>query len=928
MAEDKLGLKLEEPHDLLIEETDESSAGVSVEDASTTGTPLAEGGLTVERLYSNPGVDPYEGVEWEKRTATIAGDGGEVVFEQDDVEIPAAWSQLATNVVVSKYFRGPLGTPKRENSVKHMIDRVADTIAGWGRAQGYFASEEDADVFHNELKQIILHQRATFNSPVWFNVGVEDTPQCSACFILSVDDSMESILEWCKVEGMIFKGGSGAGVNLSRIRSSKEILSAGGQASGPVSFMRAADSVAGSIKSGGKTRRAAKMVVLDIDHPDVVEFIWCKANEERKAYALGDAGWDMTLNGDAWSSIQFQNANNSVRVTDDFLEAVEKDGDWTLQSITTKKPVESLKAKDVMSWIAQAAWQCGDPGMQYDTTINDWHTCANTDRINASNPCSEYMHLDNSACNLASINLLKYLTDEGTFDVVGFIHTVNIMIMAQDIIVDNASYPTDKIGENARAFRQLGLGYANLGALLMAMGLPYDSDGGRAYAGAITALMTGQGYYRSADLAGHLGTFAGYDENSEPMLRVMQKHRDAVDDIQAEMVDKNLLDAARTAWDNALAQGKKHGYKNSQATVLAPTGTIAFMMDCDTTGIEPDIALVKYKRLVGGGTMKIVNQTVYSALEKLDYSHQQIERIVHYIDEHGTIEGAPHLLQEHLPVFDCAFRTENGSRSIHYMGHVKMMAAAQPFISGAISKTVNLPNEATVEDVMNVYMKGGEMGLKALAIYRDGSKRTQPLSTKASEDEEEGAEVQPVRRRLPDEREAVTHKFSIAGHEGYLTVGLFEDGQPGEIFLRMSKEGSTVSGMMDAFATAISVSLQYGVPLESLIRKFSHMRFEPAGFTGNKDVPIAKSITDYIFRWLAVKFLPEDSHSEIVADKDMDSTMHSNAMDQTMSAQENQEHEVYTAQADAPSCSDCGSLMTRNGSCYVCRECGSTSGCS
>lgn len=930
MATERVRSKMKDDPDLLIEETEESSADVSVEDA-TTGAPLAEGGLTVERLYSNPGVDPYEGVEWEKRTATIAGDGGEVVFEQDDVEIPADWSQLATNVVVSKYFRGPLGTPKRENSVKHMIDRVADTIAGWGRAQGYFASEEDADVFHNELKQIILHQRATFNSPVWFNVGVEDTPQCSACFILSVDDSMESILEWCKVEGMIFKGGSGAGVNLSRIRSSKEILSSGGQASGPVSFMRAADSVAGSIKSGGKTRRAAKMVVLDIDHPDVVEFIWCKANEERKAYALGDAGWDMTLNGDAWSSIQFQNANNSVRVTDDFLEAVEKDGDWTLKSITKKTPVESLKAKDVMSWIAEAAWQCGDPGMQYDTTINDWHTCANTDRINASNPCSEYMHLDNSACNLASINLLKYLTDDGTFDVVGFIHTVNIMIMAQDIIVDNASYPTDKIGDNARAFRQLGLGYANLGALLMAMGLPYDSDGGRAFAGAITALMTGQGYYRSAELAEHLGTFAGYDENSEPMLRVMQKHRDAVDDIQAEMVDKNLLDAARTAWDNALAQGKKHGYKNSQATVLAPTGTIAFMMDCDTTGIEPDIALVKYKRLVGGGTMKIVNRTVYSALQKLDYSHQQIERIVHYIDEHGTIEGAPHLLQEHLPVFDCAFRTENGSRSIHYMGHVKMMAAAQPFISGAISKTVNLPNEATVEDVTNVYMKGGEMGLKALAIYRDGSKRTQPLSTKASEEEEE-AEVQPVRRRLPDERQAVTHKFSIAGHEGYLTVGLFEDGQPGEIFLRMSKEGSTVSGMMDAFATAISVSLQYGVPLESLIRKFSHMRFEPAGMTGSKDVPMAKSITDYIFRWLAVKFLPEDSHSEIVADKDMDSTMHSNAMDQTMgqtmSAQENQEHEVYTAQADAPSCSDCGSLMTRNGSCYVCRECGSTSGCS
>ncbi len=924
MATERLSMGLKDPPDLVLEETAKAVGNASVEDALAT-----TGGLSVERLYSNPGVDPYDGVEWEKRAATISGDGGDVVFEQQDVEVPASWSQLATNVVVSKYFRGPLGTPKRERSVKHMIDRVADTISDWGRTQGYFASEEDADVFQNELKHIILHQRATFNSPVWFNMGVEDKPQCSACFILSVEDSMESILEWCKVEGMIFKGGSGSGVNLSRIRSSKETLSAGGQASGPVSFMRAADSVAGSIKSGGKTRRAAKMVTLDIDHPDVVEFIWCKANEERKAYALGDAGWDMTLNGDAWSSIQFQNANNSVRVTTDFLDAVEEDGEWKLQSVTTKKPMESLKAKDVMSWIAEAAWQCGDPGMQYDTTINEWHTCANTDRINASNPCSEYMHLDNSACNLSSINLLKYLTDDGTFDVTGFMHTVNIMIMAQDIIIDNASYPTEKIGENARAFRQLGLGYANLGALLMAMGLPYDSDGGRAFAGSITALMTGQGYYQSAQLAENLGTFAGYEVNREPMLRVMRKHRDAVDEIQAEMVDKNLLDAARTAWDNALAHGRTHGYKNSQVTVLAPTGTIAFMMDCDTTGIEPDIALVKYKRLVGGGTMKIVNRTVNSALEKLDYSKQQIDRIVSYIDENGTIEGAPHLLQEHLPVFDCAFRPEKGNRCIHHMGHVKMMAAAQPFLSGAISKTVNLPNEATVEDVMDVYLKGGRLGLKALAIYRDGSKRTQPLSTRESE-QEETAEVQPIRRRLPDERQALTHKFSIAGHEGYLTVGLFEDGQPGEIFLRMSKEGSTVSGMMDAFATAISVSLQYGVPLESLIRKFSHMRFEPAGFTGNKDVPIAKSITDYIFRWLAVKFLPEDSHSEIVADKDMDSTMHSNAMDRTvtLNAQENQEHEVYAAQADAPSCSDCGSLMTRNGTCYVCRECGSTSGCS
>ena len=924
MASDRLDVKLKNNPDPLVPETENSNPDVSLE------APLKAGGLAVDRLYSSPGVDPYEGVEWEHRAATIAGDGGEVVFEQKDVEIPASWSQLATNVVVSKYFRGPLDTPQRENSVKNMINRVVDTIAGWGRSQGYFATEDDADAFHTELKHIILHQQATFNSPVWFNVGVEDKPQCSACFILSVEDSMESILEWCKVEGMIFKGGSGAGVNLSRIRSSKEMLSAGGQASGPVSFMRTADSVAGSIKSGGKTRRAAKMVVLDIDHPDVVEFIWCKANEERKAYALGDAGWDMTLNGDAWSSIQFQNANNSVRVTQDFLDAVENSDDWTLKSITKKKSVESLKATDIMSWIADAAWQCGDPGMQYDTTINDWHTCANTGRINASNPCSEYMHLDNSACNLASINLLKYLQDDNTFDVAGFIHTVNIMIMAQDIIVDNASYPTEDIGLNARAYRQLGLGYANLGALLMALGLPYDSDTGRAFTGAITALMTGQGYYRSSKLAEHLGTFDGYEANSEPMLRVIQKHRDAVDDIQSEMVDSSLLDAARTAWDNALAHGKVHGYKNSQATVLAPTGTIAFMMDCDTTGIEPDIALVKYKRLVGGGTMKIVNRTVISALEKLDYTEQQVGRIITFIDENGTIEGAPHLLQEHLPVFDCAFRTEKGVRSIHYMGHVKMMAAAQPFISGAISKTVNLPNEATTEDVMNVYLRGGKMGLKALAIYRDGSKRTQPLSTKAFEtaDTTDTEEVKPVRQRLPDERQAVTHKFSIAGHEGYLTVGLFENGQPGEIFLRMSKEGSTVSGMMDAFATAISVSLQYGVPLESLIRKFSHMRFEPAGFTGNKEVPMAKSITDYIFRWLAVKFLPESSQAEIETEVDIDSTMHSNSMDHSVSAQENQERDVFIAQADAPSCSDCGSLMTRNGSCYVCRECGSTSGCS
>ncbi|MEE2710859.1 MAG: vitamin B12-dependent ribonucleotide reductase [Gemmatimonadota bacterium] len=885
----------------------------------------AQIGLTVDRLFTKAGEDPFELVEWEQRSASISGEGGEVVFEQTDVEIPKTWSQLATNVVVSKYFRGLIGTPQRERSVRQMINRITDTLTAWGRAQGYFSAEEDAQIFQDELTYIILNQKATFNSPVWFNMGVEDHPQCSACFILSADDSMESILEWCKNEGMIFKGGSGAGVNLSKIRSSKETLSSGGHASGPVSFMRAADSVAGSIKSGGKTRRAAKMVVLDVDHPDVAEFIECKANEEKKAYALGNAGWDMSLNGDAWSSIQFQNANNSVRVTDVFLKAVEKDKDWDLHAVTDKKPIESHKACDLMQKIADAAWHCGDPGMQYDTTINDWHTCSNTDRINASNPCSEYMHLDNSACNLASINLLRYLREDGTFDSEAFKHTVDVLILAQDIIVDYASYPTEKIGENARAFRQLGLGYANLGALLMALGLPYDSDTGRAYAAAITALMTGRAYRQSSRIAGELGPFSGYKENRKPMLRVIEKHRAAVDDIDQTLVEPNLWTEARDAWDDALAFGHKYGYKNSQATVLAPTGTIAFMMDCDTTGIEPDIALVKYKRLVGGGVMKIVNQSVHSALSKLEYEDKQIEGIAAYIDEHGTIEGAPHLNDEDLAVFDCAFRAEKGTRTINYIGHIKMMAAAQPFISGAISKTVNLPNDATVEDITQVYLEGGKLGLKALAIYRDGSKRTQPLSTKATESTStDDAGASPSRRRLPDERQAITHKFSIAGHEGYLTVGLFEDGQPGEIFLRMSKEGSTVSGLMDAFATAISVSLQYGVPLESLVRKFSHMRFEPAGFTGNKDVPIAKSIMDYIFRWLGVKFLPEEAQTYATAD-DSDDVIDTAPVANPLEARE---QAVYVAQADAPSCADCGSLMTRNGSCYVCRECGTTSGCS
>ena len=902
------------------------TVGQENNDGSPDGAARGKG-LAVGRRFTKSDQNPYELVAWEKRAASISGENGEVVFEQKDVEIPAEWSQLATNVVVSKYFRGPLGKPQREQSIRQMIGRITNTLESWGKEQGYFATESDADTFRDELTHIILHQKATFNSPVWFNMGVEDKPQCSACFILAAEDSMESILDWCKTEGMIFKGGSGAGVNLSKIRSSKEMLSTGGQASGPVSFMRAADSVAGSIKSGGKTRRAAKMVVLNIHHPDVLEFIECKANEEKKAYALGDAGWDMTLNGDAWSSIQFQNANNSVRVSEDFLKAVKDDGDWQLRAVTDDQPVETHKARDLMQKIADAAWHCGDPGMQYDTTINDWHTCSNTDRINASNPCSEYMHLDNSACNLSSINLLKYLKDDGTFDTEAFKHTVDIMILAQDIIVDKASYPTEKIGDNARAYRQLGLGYANLGAMLMALGLPYDSDGGRAYAGAITALMTGRAYRQSSRIASEMGPFAGYEINSEPMLRVIGKHREAVDSIDQDLIDPTLWSEARDAWDDAVDLGAKNGYRNSQATVLAPTGTIAFMMDCDTTGIEPDIALVKYKRLVGGGIMKIVNRTVHSALKRLGYQDKKIEAITAFIDEHGTIEGAPDLNEAHLAVFDCAFRAEKGSRTISYMGHIQMMGAAQPFISGAISKTVNLPNDATVDDITRAYLEGGKLGLKALAVYRDGSKRTQPLSTKASEStESDDPEIRPSRRRLPDERQAITHKFSIAGHEGYLTVGLFEDGQPGEIFLRMSKEGSTVSGLMDAFATAISVALQYGVPLESLVRKFSHMRFEPAGFTGNKDVPIAKSIMDYIFRWLGVKFLPEEAQA-VAASDDTDAVIQSDA---TPRANHLEAHEqaVYVAQADAPSCPDCGSLMTRNGSCYLCRECGNTSGCS
>lgn len=923
-------------------------------------------GYTVKRYYTQEGVHPYDAIEWEKRTASIGGSSGKAVFEQADVEIPSFWTQLATNVVVSKYFRGKLGSPERETSVKQLISRVSDNITKWGKQGGYL-NDKEADIFNAELTHILVNQIAAFNSPVWFNVGVREKPQCSACFILSIDDNMEAILDWIKKEGMIFKHGSGSGINLSPLRSSKEKLSLGGTASGPVSFMRGADASAGAIKSGGTTRRAAKMVVLNIEHPDVVEFIRSKELEEKKAWALGEMGYDMDLNGEAWNSIQFQNANNSVRVTDEFLQAVEEDGEFTTKEVATGEVSETHKARDLMKMISDAAWVCGDPGVQYDTTINEWHTCPNTGRINASNPCSEYMHIDNSACNLASLNLMKFVDKEGNFNVEAFQHAASIVTLAQEIVVGFSSYPTPEITRNSIDYRQLGLGYANLGALLMSWGLPYDSDEGRAIAGAITALMTGTGYKTSAEIASRVGPFAGYMKNREPMLGVMLKHRAALKDIDDKVVPEDLLGASKKVWDEVVELGEKYGFRNAQATVLAPTGTISFMMDCDTTGVEPDIALVKYKTLVGGGMMKIVNRTVPLGLKKLGYSEDQIKAIVDYIDEHDTIEGAPGLKDEHLPVYDCAFKPTNGERSIHYMGHLKMMAAAQPFISGAISKTVNLPEDITSEEIGNIYLEGGKMGLKAIAIYRDGSKRTQPLNTlkKDKKDkiaveatveiEEEKVETttvtseEPYRKRLSDTRRAITHKFAVAGHEGYITVGLYDNGQPGELFLTMSKEGSTLSGLMDAFATMVSVSLQYGVPLKDLVKKFSHMRFEPAGFTRNEDLPIAKSIIDYLFRWLGMQFLSAGDRSELgLADPADDAVASAPAptvapveekpaLPETKAQpiEEVKSEVTYTSetftvqvQEDAPTCADCGSLMVRNGACYKCWNCGSTSGCS
>src|SRR5467141_222934 len=827
-------------------------------------------GLRFGRFFTPPGSHAYDLVEWERRTAAITGEKGQVIFEQKDVEVPRSWSQLAINVVAQKYFRGSPGSPERETSVRQIIDRVVDTLKKWGLEGAYFATDEDAENWAEELRFLLVTQHASFNSPVWFNLGVPGrAQQGSACFINSVQDSMESILDLVKTEGMLFKFGSGTGTNLSVLRSSKEKLAGGGTASGPVSFMRGYDSFAGSIKSGGTTRRAAKMVILNADHPDVLAFIRCKAEEEKKAWALIEAGYNVGFNvpGGAYDSVQFQNANHSVRLTEDFMRAVMDDKGWDTHAVVGNRVVDKFKARTLWREIADAAWVCGDPGLQFDSTIQDWNVVPNTGRINATNPCSEFVFLDDTACNLLSLNLMKFQSEGGTFDVDRFRRAVDICFTGQEILVSNASYPTPAIAKNSEALRPLGLGYANLGALLMSMGLAYDSAEGARFAGAVTAIMTGEAFAQSARMAQVKGPFSEFAKNREPMLRVMEKHRQAAHQLSTSPESAEVVDAARETWDEAVKLGRAHGYRNAQATVLAPTGTIGLMMDCDTTGIEPDLALVKYKKLVGGGLLKIVNTTVPAALRKLGYDEVKVKEIVEYIDENDTIEGAPHLQDEHLKVFDCAFKPVKGSRSIAPMGHVRMMAAVQPFISGSMSKTVNLPTDATAEDIQETYMESWKLGLKCIAIYRDGCKRSQPLSTSLDKEKKAAApaevEYRAMRRKLPDERKAVTHKFDIQGHEGYLTVGMFEDGQPGELFVTMAKEGSTISGLMDAFATQTSYALQFGVPVKFMVDKFSHMRFEPSGFTKNKEIPIAKSIVDYIFRWMASHFLPVEAQDEV-----------------------------------------------------------------
>ena len=918
--------------------------------------------IGISRKFTTPGTHPYDLVSWERRDARINNwKDGTAAFEQLGVEFPVSWSLNATNIVAQKYFRGTPGTPEREQSLRQVIDRVADTIADWGIEGGYFADADEAEAFRDELKFILVTQRAAFNSPVWFNIGVKGVPQqASACFILATDDTMDGILNWYREEGIIFKGGSGAGINLSNIRSSAEHLKGGGTASGPVSFMRGADASAGTIKSGGKTRRAAKMVILNVEHPDVEEFIWCKSREEQKARALRDAGFDMDLDGKDSFSVQYQNANNSVRVTDEFMHAVKEDRDWTLRAVKDGAAVRTVRARDLWSQIATASWECADPGLQFDTTINKWHTAHAAGRINGSNPCSEYMHIDNSACNLASINLLKFLGEDDVFDVDAYRHTIEVMFTAQEILVGNADYPTEKIGENSRLFRQLGLGYANIGALLMALGMPYDSEGGRAWAAALTSMMTGHAYATSARIASRMGPFAGFAANERYMLNVLRMHREANANIaNTAVVQADLVAAATDAWEHAVVDGEEYGVRNSQATVLAPTGTIGLMMDCDTTGIEPDLGLVKFKKLVGGGNMSIVNQTVPRALRRLGYSPEQVDRIVAYIDTNKSIVGAPDLKAEHLPVFACSM----GDNTIHYEGHVRMMGATQPFLSGAISKTVNMPEEATIEDVENLHMLAWELGVKAVAIYRDNCKVGQPLSTAKKDDDKKTDAVaaaveqvvervvnKPVRQKLPRSRRGRTFEFRVSDTKGFATIGEYEDGRPGEIFLTVSKQGSTLAGIMDAFAKSISYGLQYGVPLRAFVEAFINTRFEPAGMTDDSDIRMASSIVDYLFRRLAVEYLSADERAELgiytreermqptlpgVEESVVETSQGSDVMSdpKTIPSVEDlvaqMAAETHKPAGTGAICSSCGSAnMQRAGACYVCGDCGSSSGCS
>ena len=917
------------------------------------------GVLGICRHFTTPGIDPYDEVDWEVRTSRLVDHrDGSVAFQQDDVEVPADWSLNATNILAQKYFRGPLDGPDRESSLRQVADRVVGTIADWGRRDGYFADGDEAEAFAAELRYLIVTQRAALNSPVWFNIGVPGVPQqASACFILSVEDQMSSILNWYVEEGTIFKGGSGAGVNLSVIRSSREALRGGGQASGPVSFMRGADASAGTIKSGGKTRRAAKMVILDVDHPDVQEFVWCKAREERKVRVLAEAGFDVGFDGADSHSIMYQNANNSVRVTDEFMRAVEADADWDLTAVTDGSVVETVRARDLFRQMSQAAWECADPGLQFDTTINRWHTASNTGRITASNPCAEYVHLDDSACNLASLNLLKFLdasdddTDAiGGFDIDGFRHAIEVVFTAQEILVGNADYPTEAIGQTTRAFRQLGLGYANLGALLMALGLPYDSDDGRAVAAALTSLMTGHAYRTSARLADRMGAFEGFEHNREPMLGVLNMHREAVELLDAEVAPA-VVAAGRTAWFEACALAQRVGVRNSQATVLAPTGTIGLLMDCDTTGIEPDLSLVKHKRLVGGGTMSIVNRTVPRALRRLGYDDEAVGAILAWVDEHQTVVGCPDLRAGHMAVF----ATSMGDNPIHYTGHIRMMGAIQPFLSGAISKTCNMPETASVDDVEELYLESWRLGLKAVAIYRDNCKVAQPLSAGNGSGAEPAAAVadvaaalaEPVRRKLPRSRRSLTLEFRVADCKGFVTIGEYDDGHPGEIFVRVSKQGSTLAGIMDAFAISLSHGLQYGVPLRAFVDAFTGMRFEPAGMTDDPDLRIATSLIDYLFRRLAVEYLSVEERAELNILTTSERTQPTLPGVEESVTETRQGSEVpadpptlpsvaqFAAQlalapsgADAPLCMQCGVAMQRAGSCYVCTDCGATSGCS